>query len=72
MNGFDSFKYGTGINIFQFECCIFDNSCNQARKMGNPGMRFPENFASSWEIFTNFLKKNFEMKFLKKIFEVLW
>ena len=38
--------------------------------MGNPGMRFPGNFASLWEIFTNFLKKNFEMKFLKKIFEV--
>ena len=38
--------------------------------MGNPGMRFPENFASSWEIFTNFLKKKFEMKLLKKIFEV--
>ena len=26
-------------------------------KMGNPGMRFPENFASSREIFTDFLKK---------------
>ena len=39
--------------------------------MGNPGMRFPGNFASSWEIFTDFLKKkNFEMKFQKKIFEV--
>ena len=38
--------------------------------MGNPGMRFPANFASSREIFTDFLKKNFEMKFLKKIFEV--
>ena len=38
--------------------------------MGNPGMRFPGNFASLWEIFTDFLKKkNFEMKFLKKIFE---
>ena len=38
--------------------------------MGNPGMRFPGNFASSWEIFTDFLKKNFEMKFLKKTIEV--
>ena len=44
--------------------------------MGNPGMRFPGkrfpgNFASSREIFTDFLKKKiFEMKFLKKIFEV--
>ena len=39
--------------------------------MGNPGMRFPRNFASLWEIFTDFLKKKFfEIKFLKKIFEV--
>ena len=38
--------------------------------MGNPAMRFPGNFGSLWEIFTDFLKKNFEMKFLKNIFEV--
>ena len=38
--------------------------------MGNPGMRFPGNFASSQEIFIDFLKKNCEMKFLKTIFEV--
>ena len=29
--------------------------------MGNPGMRFPGNFASSWEIFTDFLKKIVEV-----------
>ena len=27
-------------------------------KMGNPGMRFPGNFACSWEIFTDFQKTN--------------
>ena len=36
---------------------MFDNSCKQAGKNGDPGMRFPGNFASSWEIFTDFLKK---------------
>ena len=39
---------------------MFDNSYNQAgKKIGNPGMRFLENFASLWEIFTDFLKNNF-------------
>ena len=39
--------------------------------MGNPGMRFPGNFASSWEIFTDFLKKKiFDKKFMKKISEI--
>ena len=39
-------------------------------KIWNPGIRFPEIFASSRKIFTDFVKKKFEMKFLKKIFEV--
>ena len=43
---------------------MFDNSCNQA------GKKWGIRESDSWEIFTNFLKKNFEMKFLNKIFEV--